>query len=71
MKASLFLVKCIDLLFGLYSFYAVRVYSYSVECQGFWNRDLMDYILNLGAKYSRAGNIVTLKLSNCSFVFCY
>lgn len=71
MKENIILVKFVDFLFGLYNFYTVRIYDYSVEFQGTWNRGLMACILDLGAKYSRVNNIVTLKLSGCSFIFCY
>ena len=69
MSENLTIIKYVDFLFGLESFFSVGWNSGSLRFQGDFNKELIQSILEFKPKVSRRGRYLTLSLPEADFVF--
>ena len=69
MSEHLTVIKFVGFLFGLESFYSVRWNSCGLTFQGYFNKELIQSILEFKPEVSRRCGILTLSLPEADFIF--
>lgn len=71
MESSKFILRCLFLFVPESFFYLVEYTNFDAHTHSVYDKEVVSYLLSLGAEFERSGHFITLRFKDLRMVFDY